>query len=74
MCTLNVIQGPNDKDIKKKLKHKSNQDDEYELSRFKPLLQTVLEVNRSWWVSCMNAERSYRNIPGTVLTRHSSRT
>ncbi|KAI0718834.1 Sec1-like protein [Fomitopsis betulina] len=40
---VRVTKGPGDKDTRKRLRHKSNQDDEYELSRFKPLLQTVLE-------------------------------
>ena len=37
-------QGPNDKDTKKKLKQKPSSGEEYELSRFKPALRTVLEV------------------------------
>lgn len=37
-------QGPNDRDTKKKIKQKPNNDEEYELSRFKPSLKTVLEV------------------------------
>jgi syntaxin-binding protein 1 len=37
-------QGPNDRDIKKKLKPKRDTEAEYELSRFKPLLKTVIEV------------------------------
>ncbi|TFY68838.1 hypothetical protein EVJ58_g779 [Rhodofomes roseus] len=40
---VRVTRGPGDKDIKKRLRHKPNQDDEYELSRFKPMLQTILE-------------------------------
>lgn len=38
------LKGPADKDTKKKLKAKSTSEEEYELSRFKPLLQTVIEV------------------------------
>ncbi|PCH36386.1 Sec1-like snare protein [Wolfiporia cocos MD-104 SS10] len=40
---VRLTRGPGDKDTKKKLKQKSNNEEEYELSRFKPLLQTVLE-------------------------------
>ena len=38
-----LIKGPNDKDTKKKIKQKFA-GDEYELSRFKPILRSVLEV------------------------------
>lgn len=38
-----VTRAPTDKDIRRKLKAKPAQDDEYDLSRFKPLLRTVLE-------------------------------
>ena len=38
-----VTRGPTDKDIRRKLRAKPSQDDEYDLSRFKPLLRTVLE-------------------------------
>lgn len=37
-------QGPADRDTKKKIKQKPNNDEEYELSRFKPLLRSVIEV------------------------------
>lgn len=37
-------QGINDKDTKKKIKQKPSSEDEYELSRFKPALRTVVEV------------------------------
>lgn len=37
-------QGINDKDTKKKIKQKPSSEDEYELSRFKPALRTVIEV------------------------------
>ncbi|KAH9930294.1 Sec1-like protein [Fomitopsis serialis] len=40
---VRITRGPGDKDTRKRLKHKPNQDDEYELSRFKPMLQTILE-------------------------------
>ncbi|KDQ61398.1 hypothetical protein JAAARDRAFT_30828 [Jaapia argillacea MUCL 33604] len=42
---VRISRGPNDKDIKKKLKQKSGNstEEEYELSRFKPLLRTLLE-------------------------------
>ncbi|KAK0239011.1 Sec1-like snare protein [Armillaria nabsnona] len=39
---VRISRGPNDRDIKKKIKQKPK-DDEYELSRFKPLLKTVIE-------------------------------
>lgn len=38
------LQGPGDRDTKKKIKQKSSTEEEYELSRFKPLLRSVLEV------------------------------
>ncbi|KIJ20950.1 hypothetical protein PAXINDRAFT_165767 [Paxillus involutus ATCC 200175] len=38
-----ITRGPADKDTKKKLKQKSSQEEEYELSRYKPLLRTVVE-------------------------------
>lgn len=38
------MQGPGDRDNKKKIKQKPNSDEEYDLSRFKPSLKTVLEV------------------------------
>ncbi|VDB99862.1 unnamed protein product [Peniophora sp. CBMAI 1063] len=38
-----ITRGPTDKDIRRKLRAKPAQDDEYDLSRFKPLLRTVLE-------------------------------
>jgi syntaxin-binding protein 1 len=36
-------QGPSDRDTKKRLKQRTN-DEDYDLSRYKPLLRTVLEV------------------------------
>jgi syntaxin-binding protein 1 len=47
LCLLigSAIQGPTDRDIKRKIKQKRNTEEEYELSRFKPLLQSVLEVD-----------------------------
>ncbi|KAF9240729.1 Sec1-like protein [Melanogaster broomeanus] len=38
-----ITRGPTDKDTKKKLKQKLSQEEEYELSRYKPLLRTVIE-------------------------------
>jgi hypothetical protein len=38
------LQGPNDKDTKKKIKQKVNNDEEYELSRFKPSIRAIIEV------------------------------
>ncbi|KAH7914602.1 Sec1-like protein [Hygrophoropsis aurantiaca] len=40
---VRITRGPADKDTKRKLKQKPNNDEEYELSRFKPLLRTVIE-------------------------------
>ncbi|KAA1469037.1 Sec1-like snare protein [Dentipellis sp. KUC8613] len=40
---VRISRGPGDKDIKKKIKQKPSSEEEYELSRFKPLLRTVLE-------------------------------
>ncbi|KAF9047185.1 Sec1-like protein [Hymenopellis radicata] len=39
---VRISRGPSDKDVKKKLKQKPN-DDEYELSRYQPLLKTVIQ-------------------------------
>lgn len=43
---LTILQGPSDRDVKKTVKSKNNTDDEYELSRFRPILTTVLEASR----------------------------
>ncbi|EKM50683.1 uncharacterized protein PHACADRAFT_264085, partial [Phanerochaete carnosa HHB-10118-sp] len=42
---IRITRGPNDKDTKKRLKQKQKQsnEEEYELSRYKPLLRTVIE-------------------------------
>jgi len=40
---VRISRGPTDKDVKKKIKQKQSNEEEYELSRFKPLLRTVLE-------------------------------
>ena len=40
-------QGPGDKDLKRRIKQKQSSDEEYELSRYKPLLRTVIEVRLS---------------------------
>ena len=37
-------QGPADKDLKRRIKQKRSNEEEYELSRYKPLLRTVIEV------------------------------
>ena len=42
---INSQKGPTDKDVKKKIKQKPSAGEEYELSRFKPALKTVLEVH-----------------------------
>lgn len=41
---MHGFQGPADKDVKKRLKQKPTEDEEYDLSRFKPLVRTVLSV------------------------------
>ncbi|KAF9802173.1 hypothetical protein IEO21_09958 [Rhodonia placenta] len=40
---VRISRGPGDKDTKRKLRQKPPSEEEYELSRFKPLLQTVVE-------------------------------
>lgn len=41
---MTFAQGPNDRDTRKRLKQRSGNEGEYDLSRYKPLLRTVLEV------------------------------
>ncbi|KAJ7202875.1 Sec1-like snare protein [Mycena pura] len=40
---VRISRGPGDRDLKKKLTQKKSKDEEYELSRFKPALRSVLE-------------------------------
>ncbi|KAF9647199.1 Sec1-like snare protein [Thelephora ganbajun] len=40
---VRITRGPNDRDTRKRLKQRSSDEDGYELSRYKPLLRTVLE-------------------------------
>ncbi|KAJ7509807.1 Sec1-like protein [Mycena galericulata] len=40
---VRISRGPGDRDTKKKIKQKPNSDEEYELSRFKPSMKTILE-------------------------------
>ncbi|TFK51842.1 Sec1-like protein [Heliocybe sulcata] len=40
---VRISRGPSDKDTRKRIKQKSSTDEEYELSRFRPLMKTVLE-------------------------------
>jgi len=40
---VKITRGPNDRDTRKRLKPRTNVDDEYVLSRYKPLLRTVLQ-------------------------------
>jgi len=40
---IRITRGPADKDTKKKLKQKASQEEEYDLSRYKPLVRTVIE-------------------------------
>ena len=42
--TICVLQGAGDKDLKRRIKQKLSNEEEYELSRYKPLLRTVIEV------------------------------
>ena len=46
ICVV-VVQGPGDKDLRRRIKQKQSNEDEYELSRYKPLLRTVIEVRVS---------------------------
>ena len=41
---VRVVRGLQDKDIKKRVKARPSADEEYDLSRYKPVLQTVLDV------------------------------
>lgn len=38
------MQASGDKDLKRRIKPKQSNEEEYELSRYKPLLRTVIEV------------------------------
>lgn len=40
---VKISRGPNDKETKKKMKQKVNNEEEYELSRFKPAITTMIE-------------------------------
>ncbi|THH18450.1 hypothetical protein EW146_g2533 [Bondarzewia mesenterica] len=40
---IRISRGPSDKDARKKIKQKPSNEEEYELSRYKPFLRTVLE-------------------------------
>lgn len=40
---VRINRGPADKDLKRRIKHKQSNEEEYELSRYKPLLRTVIE-------------------------------
>jgi syntaxin-binding protein 1 len=44
---VRISRGPGDRDLKRKLKTKQSQDEEYDLSRYKPLIRTVLEDHAS---------------------------
>ena len=48
---VRITRGPADKDIKRKVKSKISSEEEYDLSRYKPVLQTVVDV------------RSYSHLP-----------
>jgi len=40
---VRINRGPADKDLKRRISHKESNEDEYELSRYKPLLRRVIE-------------------------------
>ncbi|KAF8493208.1 Sec1-like protein [Russula emetica] len=40
---VRINRGPGDKDLKRRIKQKQSNEEEYELSRYKPLLRTVVE-------------------------------
>ncbi|KAF7770373.1 hypothetical protein Agabi119p4_6347 [Agaricus bisporus var. burnettii] len=40
---VKISKNPNDKDTKKRIKQKKTNEEEYELSRYKPLLKTIIE-------------------------------
>ncbi|KAI0251793.1 Sec1-like protein [Lactifluus subvellereus] len=40
---VRINRGPGDKDLKRRIKQKRSNEEEYELSRYKPLLRTVIE-------------------------------
>lgn len=48
ICPLSIAQTPNDRDKRSRLKQKySRTEDDYELSRFKPMVKQLIEVSRS---------------------------
>ena len=48
-----MVQGPGDKDLKRRIRQKQSTEDEYELSRYKPLLRTVIEVRGFFFSTCL---------------------
>ncbi|KAF8261652.1 Sec1-like snare protein [Lactarius quietus] len=40
---VRISRGPGDKDLRRRIKQKQSSEDEYELSRYKPLLRTIIE-------------------------------
>lgn len=46
-----MVQGPGDKDLRWRIKQKKSNEEEYELSRYKPLLRAVIEV-RAGFCAC----------------------
>ncbi|EIM86902.1 Sec1-like snare protein [Stereum hirsutum FP-91666 SS1] len=73
---VRISRGPADKDVKKRLKQKPTEDEEYDLSRFKPLVRTVISEQVSNkldqalfpyvkdYPSAMNAQASLRGASG----------
>jgi hypothetical protein len=57
LTTSLYVQGPADKDLKRRIKQKQSTEEEYELSRYKPLLRTVIEV-RVLILYCLDRDRS----------------
>jgi hypothetical protein len=72
-----ISRGPGDRDTRKKLRARPAPDEEYDLSRYKPLLRTVLEVRRGALARparAAHAGRARRSTARAGSTRRSSRT
>ena len=66
-----VVQGLADKDLKRRIKPKKSDEEEYELSRYKPLLRTVIEV-REFLCLFVSPRRSPRGERTHTLCRTKS--
>lgn len=75
---VRALQGPGDKDLKRRIKQKRSNEEEYELSRYKPLLRTVIEVCPSLSLtsgrSCAHGGRTKSPASSTLLLSRTSRT